>query len=105
GIEPAGVRSRTLQVARGQSSRSRSGRALMIGPEPQLVAEVTKNNVVMCRVDDLDMDAIDTLIEAGVRANRSDAAGWLIKAGLESKRAVLDSVRDKVLEIRRIRED
>jgi ATP-dependent Clp protease ATP-binding subunit ClpC len=105
GIEPAGVRSRTLQVSRGQSSRSRSGRPLMIGPESPLIADVTKNNVVMCRVDDLDMDAIDTLIEAGVRANRSDAAGWLIKAGLESKRAVLDSVRDKVHEIRRIRED
>ena len=64
-----------------------------------------QNNVVMCRVDDADMDAIETLIEAGVRANRSDAAGWLIKAGLESKRAVVDSVKSKVLEIRRLRED
>jgi hypothetical protein len=63
-----------------------------------------KTNVVMCRIDDVDMDAIDTLIEAGVRANRGDAAGWLIKAGFESKSAVLDSVKDKVLEIRRIRE-
>ena len=51
------------------------------------------------------MEAIDILIEAGVRANRSDAAGWLIKVGLESKRAILDAVRDKVFEIRRIRED
>jgi ATP-dependent Clp protease ATP-binding subunit ClpA len=104
GIELTAVRSRTLQVTRGQLSRTGSGRPLMIGPESPLRG-VTKNNVVMCRVGDLDMDAIDTLIEAGVRANRSDAAGWLIKAGLDAKRSVLDSVRDKVLEIRRIRED
>jgi len=104
GIDPNTVRSRTLQVARGHRSRSGAGRPLLIAPESQ-IRDVTQNNVIMCRVDDIDMDAIDTLIEAGVRANRSDAAGWLIKAGLESKRAVLDSVRDKVLEIRRIRED
>ena len=46
-----------------------------------------------------------SLIEAGVRANRSDAAAWLIQIGLESKSAVLEAVKDKVAEIRRIRED
>jgi ATP-dependent Clp protease ATP-binding subunit ClpA len=102
GIDLAAVRARTLQVARGHAPRI--PRRLTLGPESP-IADVTKSNVVMCRVDDLDMDAIDTLIEAGVRPNRSDAAGWLIKAGLESKRAVVDSVRDKVLEIRRIRAD
>jgi ATP-dependent Clp protease ATP-binding subunit ClpA len=102
GIDLAAVRARTVQVARGHAPRI--PRRLTLAPESP-IADVTKSNVVMCRVDDLDMDAIDTLIEAGVRPNRSDAAGWLIKAGLESKRAVVDSVRDKVLEIRRIRAD
>ncbi len=58
----------------------------------------------MCRVDDADLNAIEILIEAGVRANRSDAVNWLIKAGLESKRAVLESVTDKVSQIRALRE-
>jgi ATP-dependent Clp protease ATP-binding subunit ClpA len=106
GIDLAAVRSRTLQLGRGRAARS--GRPLTLAADSGMAYPLrgeTKNNVVMCRLDDVDMDAIDTLIEAGVRANRSDAAGWLIKSGLESKRAVLDSVRDKVLEIRRIRED
>jgi hypothetical protein len=64
----------------------------------------TRNNVVMCRLDDAALEAIDTLIEAGVRANRSDAAAWLIGVGLTSKAAVVDAVKDKVAEIRRIRE-
>jgi hypothetical protein len=113
GVDLAAIRSRTLMIARLEPPRS--GR-LMIGAgladsepfengeRPDFRGQL-KNNVVMCRVDDVGMDAIDTLIEAGVRANRSDAAGWLIKAGLESKRAVVDSVKNKVLEIRRIRED
>jgi ATP-dependent Clp protease ATP-binding subunit ClpA len=107
GIDLAAVRSRTLQLTRGHAARSR--RRLAIASDSLMAnalrGEQTKNNVVMCRLDDTDMDAIDTLIEAGVRANRSDAASWLIKVGLGSKRAVLDSVRDKVQEIRRIRED
>jgi hypothetical protein len=125
GVDLAALRSRTLQLSSGRPARL--GQRLTISPEalslglpgsaaldtasgaggewPTSGRTPTKNNVVMCRVDDIDMDAIDMLIEAGVRTNRSDAAGWLIKVGLESKRAVLDAVRDKVLEIRRIRED
>ena len=58
----------------------------------------------MCRLEDRALEAIDTLIEAGVRANRSEAAAWLINVGLESKAAVLESVKDKVAEIRRLRQ-
>jgi ATP-dependent Clp protease ATP-binding subunit ClpC len=126
GLDLAAVRSRALQIARGHTARA--GRRHTVASDSPLLNALrgsasvgsasvegvewspagrgqAKNNVVMCRVDDADMDAIDTLIEAGVRANRSDAASWLIKAGLESKRAVVDSVRDKVLEIRRIRDE
>jgi hypothetical protein len=44
-------------------------------------------------------------VEACVRANRSDAAAWLIRVGLDSKVAVVEAVREKVTEIRRIRGD
>lgn len=63
----------------------------------------TKNNVVTCRINDRDLDAIDALIEAGIRTTRSDAASWLIHAGIDSHRELLDRVYATVAEIRRLR--
>jgi hypothetical protein len=62
-----------------------------------------KSNVVACRVDEYDLSAIDTLVEAGIRSGRSDAAAWLIHAGIEANRAVLESVQETVAEIRALR--
>lgn len=62
-----------------------------------------KSNVVTCRIDDRDLDAIDALIEAGIRSNRSDAASWLIHVGLEANRELVEKVYDTVAEIRRLR--
>src|SRR5436190_6322500 len=45
-----------------------------------------KSNVVTCRIDGRDLDAVDALIEAGIRSTRSDAAAWLIHAGIEANR-------------------
>lgn len=50
------------------------------------------------------MAAIDALIEAGIRTTRSDAAAWLIRAGLEANRELLAKVASTVAEIRRLRE-
>ncbi|MGZ3583547.1 MAG: Clp protease N-terminal domain-containing protein, partial [Ktedonobacterales bacterium] len=63
----------------------------------------TKNNVVTCRIGNRDLDAIDALIEAGIRTTRSDAASWLIHAGIEAHRDLLDRVYATVAEIRRLR--
>lgn len=63
-----------------------------------------RSNVVMCRVNDRDLDAIDALVEAGARATRSDAAAWLIHAGIESNKALFDKLYATVVEIRRLRE-
>src|SRR5579875_997522 len=46
----------------------------------------SKDNVVACRLDNETLAAVDTLVEAGVRANRADAAAWLIGVGLEAHR-------------------
>jgi ATP-dependent Clp protease ATP-binding subunit ClpA len=64
-----------------------------------------KNNVITCRIDGRDMDAINALVEAGARSTRSDAAAWLIHAGIEANRDLLDKVYGTVLEIRRLREE
>jgi len=62
-----------------------------------------KNNVVMCRLDDRSLQALDTLIETGVRTTRSDAAAWLIGSGIEANASLFETVSATVAEIRRLR--
>ena len=63
----------------------------------------SKSNVVTCRIDDHDLSAIDALVEAGIRTTRSDAASWLIRAGIEAHCALFDRVNATVQEIRQLR--
>lgn len=63
----------------------------------------SKNNVVACRIDDEDLEAIDALVEVGIRSTRSDAASWLIHAGIQANTAVLESVYKTVADIRDLR--
>jgi ATP-dependent Clp protease ATP-binding subunit ClpC len=65
----------------------------------------TRGHVITCRVDARDLDAIDALVEAGVRSTRSDAAAWLIHAGIQANQNILDRVYGTVSEIRRLREE
>jgi ATP-dependent Clp protease ATP-binding subunit ClpA len=74
-------------------------------PEEVPAEPLPKSNVVMCRLDDEDLNALDTLIEAGVRTTRSDAAAWLIRAGIQTNGPLFESVRDKVAQIRQLREE
>ncbi|HLJ33344.1 MAG TPA: Clp protease N-terminal domain-containing protein [Ktedonobacteraceae bacterium] len=64
---------------------------------------LAKNSVVTCRIIGSDLDAIDTLIEAGIRTTRSEAAAWLIHAGIEANKELLEQVYGTVAEIRRLR--
>ncbi len=71
--------------------------------EPLKETAKNKSNVVACRVDGNDLEAIDMLVEVGIRTTRSDAASWLIHAGIEANRSVLESVQATVGEIRQLR--
>jgi hypothetical protein len=62
-----------------------------------------KNNVITCRLDDRAVEALDALVEAGIRSTRSDAAAWLIDAGVEAHRPLFDRVEATIAEIRRLR--
>jgi ATP-dependent Clp protease ATP-binding subunit ClpA len=64
-----------------------------------------KNNVVTCRLDDAAVSALDALVEAGIRSTRSDAAAWLISAGIEAHRELFDRVNTTVSEIRKLRQE
>ncbi len=95
-LESLGV---SLEHARAQvlaAIASPEGRA----GEP---APAARNNVLTCRVDDADLAAIDTLLEAGVRTTRSEAASWLIHAGIQANRALFAQVESTVAEIRQLR--
>lgn len=86
-----------LQKVRAQTFITilNAGRSAQITPP--------KSNVVTCRIDDKDLDAIDALIEAGIRTTRSDAASWLIHVGIEANKGLLEKVYGTVAEIRRLR--
>jgi ATP-dependent Clp protease ATP-binding subunit ClpA len=85
------VRAQVVQVVASPAARA---------GEP---APAARSNVLTCRVDDRDLAAIDTLLEAGVRTTRSEAASWLIHAGILANGALFAQVEGTVAEIRRLR--
>ena len=93
----------TLERARDEVHRilaqSGAGRAAPESPA------APKNNVIACRLDDAALSALDALVEAGIRSTRSDAAAWLISAGIEAHRELFDRVNTTVSEIRRLRQE
>ena len=89
GLDMARMRTEVLQALASGGRGSESGGA--------------KGNVVTCRIDDRDVEAIDLLVEAGIRTTRSDAASWLIHAGIDTHQELFDKVRATVAEIRQLR--
>ncbi len=71
----------------------------------KIISELKKDNVVTCRVADRELGAIDMLVEAGICTTRSEAAAWLIRAGVEASQPLFDKVRSTVTEIRRLRKE
>jgi hypothetical protein len=69
-----------------------------------LTRQTMKGSVVSCRIWLRDLDAIDLLVEAGIRNTRSDAAAWLIHAGIEGNRELFEGLRTTVADIRRLRQ-
>jgi hypothetical protein len=74
-----------------------------VGDRPIEEPAATRGNVITCRIDTRDLAAIDTLVEAGIRGTRSEAAAWLIHAGIEAHQTLFAQVNATVAEIRRLR--
>ena len=70
-----------------------------------LVGTRSRDNVVTCRVDDVTLSALDSLVEAGVYTTRSEAAARLILAGIQANQPLFKRVHEAVAEIRRVREE
>ena len=102
-LESLGV---NLERARGVIIETLNNRGVMVEDQtPSQSPSGPKNNVITCRLDDATLNALDILVEAGVRSTRSDAAAWLIGAGIEAHRPLIARVTATVEEIRRLRDE
>ena len=65
----------------------------------------TRDNVVMVRVDKDSLNRLDELVEAEVVGSRSEAAAYLITAGITARQSLFDTIAAKVDEIRKAKEE
>lgn len=71
--------------------------------EPFLGREGKRSNVVMVRLGDEPVARLDGLVEAGLFGSRSEAAAFLIGAGIRAQRPLLDKLAGESAELRRMR--
>jgi ATP-dependent Clp protease ATP-binding subunit ClpA len=107
GVDLQKARAQVITVVSQTSAKAAVGQRGQASPASTVsLADVTgsKDNVITCRIPAGDLEAIDALIEAGIRSTRSDAASWLIHAGIQANLDLFDKVYSTVAEIRRLRE-
>jgi len=63
-----------------------------------------RGNVVMVRLGDSALDSLDQLVEGGLFGSRSEAAAFLLGAGIEAQGELFDRVGKYSAEIKRIRQ-
>ena len=66
--------------------------------------ETPRGNVVMVRLGDAAVTALDQLVEAALFGSRSEAAAFLLGAGIEAQRELFARVGKHSAEIKRIRQ-
>jgi Arc/MetJ-type ribon-helix-helix transcriptional regulator len=66
--------------------------------------EAPRGNVVMVRLGDSAVTALDQLVEAALFGSRSEAAAFLLGAGIEAQRELFARVGKHSAEIKRIRQ-
>ena len=65
--------------------------------------ERKRDNVVMVRIDEENLDRIDELVESGQFSSRSEAAAFLISEGVKSKQEMFDKMAEKISQIQNLR--
>ena len=99
GVDMEQTRAQVIQAVRDLGDRHPETAGGSLGG-----TTAAKDSVITCRIDSGDLEALDALIEAGIRSTRSDAAAWLIHAGIQANLTLFDKVYSTVAEIRRLRE-
>lgn len=85
--------------------RAEVERAIEAGKVRQIQLDGPRNTVITLRLSDRAVDAIDALVQTGIRSTRSDAAAWLIGAGIEAQRPLFERVYATVEQIRQLRSE
>ena len=63
-----------------------------------------RGNIVMTRVADEDLAAIDLLVDAGLFDSRSECAAFLIRSGLAARKDLTERVKTTAEKIRELKE-
>src|SRR2546427_4563673 len=66
--------------------------------------QAPRGNVVMVRLGDAAVTSLDELVEAGLFGSRSEAAAFLLGAGIEAQRELFARVGKHSAEIKRIKQ-
>jgi Arc/MetJ-type ribon-helix-helix transcriptional regulator len=66
--------------------------------------EARRSNVVMMRLSDAPLRHVDQLVEAGLFASRSEAAAFLVGAGIEAYADLFDKAARHTEQIKRIKQ-
>jgi Arc/MetJ-type ribon-helix-helix transcriptional regulator len=67
-------------------------------------SEAPRGNVLMVRLGDVPVARIDVLVEAGLFGSRSEAAAFLIGAGVDAQQELFERVGKRSAEIKKIRQ-
>src|SRR5438132_2939869 len=70
---------------------------------PFLGEGATRSNVVMVRLADDALGRLDELVDAGLFGSRSEAAAFLVGAGIQAQRTLLERISAQTAEIGRMR--
>ena len=65
--------------------------------------ERKRDNVVMVRVDEVNLNRIDELVDSGQFNSRSEATAFLIGEGIRSKQQMFDKMAEKISQIQELR--
>ncbi len=83
-----------------QRERSRGGRRKQ---RKHGRGERKRDNVVMVRVDEGNLNRIDELVDSGQFNSRSEATAFLIGEGIRSKQQMFDKMAEKISQIQGLR--
>ena len=68
-------------------------------------ALAARDHVVMVRVNDESLKKIEALAQSGIFKSRSEAAAFLISAGVKSQSELFDRIEQKIAEIERLKSE
>ena len=64
-----------------------------------------RDHVIMVRVNDESLKALDALVQSGIFKSRSESAAFLISEGIKAQKPLFDSISKKIEEIERLRSE